>query len=161
MMFEINNKSSIELMNIYADILTELNRRRVVRTYNSPVGDYAEWLVAEKLGLELEVNSQKGFDAYDSSSNRRYQIKSRWERDNPSHQSRELNVIRNYEENQFDFLIVVIFGERFNIKEAYNIPHDVIKQYARYNRHQNGYILTAMGQVLRDNRVKNIIDDLR
>ena len=60
----IKNKSSVELMNLYAEILAELNRRNVVRTYNSPVGDYAEWLVAEKLGLVLEHNSQKGYDAY-------------------------------------------------------------------------------------------------
>lgn len=59
----IKNKSSVELMNLYAEILAELNRRNVVRTYNSPVGDYAEWLVAEKLGLVLEHNSQKGYDA--------------------------------------------------------------------------------------------------
>ena len=45
----MKEKSSIELMNMYADILEELNCRNVVRTYNSPVGDYAEWLVAEKL----------------------------------------------------------------------------------------------------------------
>ena len=50
---EIKDKSSIELMNMYAEILAELNSRNVVRTYNSPVGDYAEWLVAEKLGLIL------------------------------------------------------------------------------------------------------------
>ena len=60
----IKNKSSVELMNLYAEILAELNRRNVVRTYNSPVGDYAEWLVAEKLGLVLEHDSQKGYDAY-------------------------------------------------------------------------------------------------
>ena len=47
----IKQKSSIELMNMYAEILAELNSRKVVRTYNNPVGDYAEWLVAEKLGL--------------------------------------------------------------------------------------------------------------
>ena len=45
----IFDKTSIELMNMYADILSELNVRGVVRTYNSPVGDYAEWLVAEKM----------------------------------------------------------------------------------------------------------------
>lgn len=160
-MFEIKKMSSIQLMNIYADILTELNCRKIVRTYNSPVGDYAEWLVAEKLGLRLEMNSQKGFDAYDSSTYIKYQIKSRWERNNPSRQSRELNVIRNYEDGQFDYLIVVIFDAYFEVKEAYSIPHDVIKYYARYNKHQNGYILIAMGQVLQDDRVKNILQSFK
>lgn len=55
----LQQKSSIELMNLYAEILAELNSRKVIRTYNSPVGDYAEWLVAEKLGFLLEHNSRK------------------------------------------------------------------------------------------------------
>lgn len=147
-------------MNLYAEILTELNRRKVVRTYNSPVGDYAEWLVAEKLGLRLEGNSQKGYDAYDPLKKMRYQIKSRWERGNPTQQSRELNVIRNYDDNQFDFLVVVIFNEHFDVKEAYLIPHDIIKLYAKYNKHQNGYILIAMGPILRDKKVINITHKL-
>ena len=70
-------------MNMYADILSELNARGVVRTYNSPVGDYAEWLVAEKMDLKLEKNSKKGYDAYNLSTDTRYQIKSRWERGIP------------------------------------------------------------------------------
>ena len=157
----IKNKSSVELMNLYAEILAELNRRNVVRTYNSPVGDYAEWLVAEKLGLVLEHNSQKGYDAYQPGTGLRYQIKSRWERGDASVQSRELNVIRNYDDNQFDYLIIVIFNDRFGVKEGYMLPHDTIKPYARYNRHQNGYILMAKGAVLSDKSTLNITDQLQ
>lgn len=158
---DIKKKSSIELMNMYADILVELNSRNVVRTYNSPVGDYAEWLVAEKLGLMLEHNSQKGYDAYDPETDSRYQIKSRWERGAATTQSRELNVIRNYDGNQFDYLVIVIFDERFCVKEAYMLPHDTVKPYARYNKHQNGYILIAKGAVLTDKDTKNITLQLR
>lgn len=57
---DIKSSTPVELMNLYAEILIELNQRKVVRTYNSPVGDYAEWLVSEKLGYILEHNSQKG-----------------------------------------------------------------------------------------------------
>lgn len=56
---DVKKESSIDLMNQYAAILAELNERNVVRTYNSPVGDYAEWLVAEQLGLVLEHNFAK------------------------------------------------------------------------------------------------------
>lgn len=158
---DIKKKSSIELMNMYAEILAELNSRNVVRTYNSPVGDYAEWLVAEKLGLMLERNSQKGYDAYDPETGLRYQIKSRWERGAASTQSRELNVIRNYDDNQFDYLVIVIFDERFCVKEAYMLPHDTVKPYARYNKHQNGYVLVAKGAVLLDKGTENITGRLR
>ncbi len=158
---DIKNKDSIELMNLYAEILAELNSRNVVRTYNSPVGDYAEWLAAEKLCLKLEKNSKKGYDAYDLKTNLRYQIKSRWERGNPTPYSRELNVIRNYTDNQFDYLIIVIFDEHFVTKEAYMLPHNIIKTYARYNKHQNGYILTAIGDVLKDPKTEDITEKMR
>ena len=157
----MKEKSSIELMNMYADILEELNCRNVVRTYNSPVGDYAEWLVAEKLGFVLAHNSKKGYDAYDPLTGLRYQIKSRWDRGAATTQSRELNVIRNYDDNQFDYLIIVIFDEHFGVKEAYMLPHKTIKPYARYNKHQNGYILIAKGAVLTDVSTKDITIQLR
>lgn len=57
----LSDKSTIELMNMYAQILTELKARNIIRTYNSPIGDYAEWLVSKKLGLTLERNSKKGY----------------------------------------------------------------------------------------------------
>ena len=151
----------LALMNQYARILTELNDRHVVCTYNSPVGDFGEWLVAQKLGLTLERNSAKGLDAI-GPDGLRYQIKCRWERsDHPTVSSRELSVIRNLDENQFDYLIVVIFDRSFCIKEAYSIPHDIIQRYALYRRHVNGHILLANGPVLEDAAVENITHRLR
>ena len=155
---DMREKSTLELMNMYAEILTELKGRKVVRTYNSPVGDYAEWLVATKLGLILEHNSTKGYDAYDPKTKLRYQVKSRW---GNGSSSRALNVIRNYDDNQFDQLIIVIFDELFGVKEAYMVPHDVIKLYAHYSKHQNGYVLSANGPVLTDENTKNITAQLR
>ena len=87
----------------------------------------------------------------------KYQVKSRWERDDiSSSKRRALNVIRNYEDNQFDYLIVVIFDTNFNVKEAYSIPHEIIKDYCRYSAHQNGYIVVASGPILNDPLTVNI-----
>lgn len=155
---EIGRRSPYDLMNLYAEILDELFKGKITRTYNSPVGDYAEWLVSQKLGLILERNSKKGFDACDLETNTRYQIKSRWERGTPSPNSRELNVIRNYDQNQFDYLIVIIFDAQFAVKEAYSIPHDTIIKFAKYNSHQNGYVLVALGPVLLDSQVQRITE---
>lgn len=116
----------LALMNQYAAVLITLNERGVIRTYNSPVGDFAEWLVSQKLGLRLEKNSARGLDAT-GSDGLRYQIKCRWERtDFPTPQSRELGVIRSLEKNQFDFLIAVIFDSHFQVRAAYQIPHEII-----------------------------------
>ena len=57
--------------------------------------------------------------------------------------------------------VIVIFDELFGVKEAYVLPHDTIKPYARYSKHQNGYILIANGSVLTDADTKNITAQLR
>jgi len=48
-----------DLLAAYAAILQELRDRGVVRTRNAPLGDYAEYLVAEVYGGELAANSVK------------------------------------------------------------------------------------------------------
>lgn len=151
----IAEKDVLKLMHKYTQILEELKQLEVTRTYNSPVGDYAEWLTSKKLDLTLEHNSKKGFDALDKNK-KRYQIKSRWERGKTTPNSRQLNVIRNYTKKQFDFLIIVIFDGKFNVKEAYCIPHQMIGKYGKYNAHQNGYTLTVYGNWLSDKNIKNI-----
>lgn len=143
-----------EKLKEYAAILNALHLAGIVRTYNSPVGDYAEWIVSTKLNLLLEKNSKKGYDAIDSASGTRYQIKSRWM--HPGKNSRELNVIRNYEENQFDCLIAVIFGNDFEVAEAYKIPHDVIGEYFPYKEHQNGVVVTLGSSFIQNTRVEDI-----
>lgn len=138
----------------YASILNSLYSSGVVRTYNSPVGDYAEWLVSTKLNLQLEKNSEKGYDAMDAERGLRYQVKSRWM--HPGKNSRQLNVIRNYEDNQFDYLVAVIFGNDFDVAEVYLIPHDVLKEYFPFNKHQNGIVVTLTQEFIHDTRVKDI-----
>lgn len=138
----------------YASILNSLHTAGIVRTYNSPVGDYAEWLVSTKLNLRLEKNSEKGYDAIDANTGLRYQVKSRWM--HPGKNSRQLNVIRNYDDNQFDYLVAVIFGNDFEVAEAYLIPHDVPKEYFSFNKHQNGIVVTLTQEFVKDERIEDI-----
>ncbi|EMU55648.1 MULTISPECIES: DUF6998 domain-containing protein [Clostridium] len=151
---DLKDLKTVELVELYASILKELNNRKVVRTFNSPVGDYAEWLFAKVYNLSLESNSNKGYDVIDNKNNIRYQIKSRWF--NSVRESRQLNVIRNYEDDQFDYIIAIFFNEKFKVKEVYKIPHKVVGDYGRHSEHQNGYILTVNQRVIMDERVENI-----
>lgn len=72
----MNRQEVFTLLQVYASILNRLNAGRIVRTYNSPVGDYAEWIVKETMNLILEPNSNAGYDAVDDTGIK-YQIKSR------------------------------------------------------------------------------------
>ena len=146
-----------KLLRCFADILDELKERKVVRTRNNPVADYAEWLVAQQLGLLLERNSKRGYDATDQSGER-YQIKSR--RLDPTNESKVLSVIRNLDAGEFDYLVGVLFNRDFTVKEAHKIPHGVIREHARFSELQNGYILHLQGEILTAPGVENITEVL-
>lgn len=157
-MFQPDALTVKQLLQYYVDILAELKKRNIVRTANSPLGDYAEWLVAQKLNLTLSGNSTAGYDARDSAGTR-YQIKSR--RVHSANRSRQLSPIRNLDGQHFDYLIAVIFNDDFSVQQAVKIPHAVISEYASYRDHINGHILHIRGVVLRDTRVENLTTLLR
>ena len=146
-----------ELLRCFANILDELKERKVVRTRNNPVADYAEWLVTQQLGLSLERSSKRGYDAIDQNG-KRYQIKSR--RLDPTNESKLLSVIRNLDTNEFDYLVGVLFNRDFTVKEAYKIPHSVIREHARFSEHVNGHLLHLQGEVLTARGVENITEVL-
>jgi hypothetical protein len=157
-MFQPDALTVQQLLQSYIDILTELKKRNVIRTANSPLGDYTEWLVAQKLNLSLSGNSTTGYDACDSVGTR-YQIKSR--RVHSANQSRQLSPIRNLDSQYFDYLIAVIFNADFSVQQAVKIPHIMISEYASYRVHVNGHILRIRDVVLRDSRVEDLTDILR
>jgi len=63
-----------------------------------------------------------------------------------------LGVIRGLGKADFKFLIVVIFNEDYSVRYYYKMPKKVIKQYAKFSKHQNGHILNMRGQVKNDPR---------
>lgn len=154
-MMDLSQLSTVELMKLNQLTLDELERREVIRTRNNPVSEYTEWLVADKMQMELAAPSTKGYDAT-TLDGRRIQIKSR--KNNLKNKSLVLGIIRNYELNQFDELIAVIYNTDFSIRYAISIPHELVKEYGFYNQHQNGYTLRISNSLLIDPRVKNIIE---
>lgn len=154
-MKQVNLKqfSEIKLLRLLSGIVEELKNRKIVRTHNNPIADYAEWLAAKKLKLSLETSSHKGFDAKDRKG-RTYQIKCR--RLTNKNKSKQLGVIRNLNKREFDFLIGIIFNEQFDVIEAYMLPRKIISQFAVWSKHQNGHILQLKGPMLKSKYVKNI-----
>ncbi|MDZ4032247.1 hypothetical protein U0868_11850 [Kluyvera ascorbata] len=153
----LTSLSVLELLSLHSEILTELRSRDVIRTKNNPVGDYAEWLVSEALGMTLLSNSSAGADAIDSDG-LKVQIKAR--RVTPDNPSRQLSALRNYEAADFDYLIAVIFDEDYNVLDGYKIPHEVIRDYARHSDHVNARIINLKGAILADPRVTSIKESL-
>jgi len=153
-MIDLENLENTDLLELYGRLMEELRQRRLVRSSNNPVSDYAEKIVCEKLKLSIQKQSSKGYDAIDEKSGTKYQIKAR--RLTSHNRSRQLGVIRNLDQKLFDYLIAVIFNEYFKPTEIWRIPREIIPKYARYSSHQNGHILVLTGKVLKDNNVTRL-----
>jgi len=149
----LREQSIKELLQLQSQVINELQRRKIVRTKNNPLGDYTEWLVAKGLGLELANNSAAGYDGVDSEGIK-IQVKGR--RVTSDNKSRQLGAIRKLEAKDFDQLAAVIFDENYEIIDALLIPHEVISEYAKYRKHTNAYVMHLKGPILSDPRVKDI-----
>jgi hypothetical protein len=112
-----------DLLAAHAKILDELRTRRIIRTSNSPLSDYAELLFCRAFGWEREQNAAKGHDATDAQGTR-FQIKAR--RLTRHNASRQLSAIRGLEGSPFDHLAGVLVDESFGIVRAALIPRAIV-----------------------------------
>lgn len=155
---ELTGQSNLDLLRLHARVIDELRRRDVLRSKNNPVGDYAEWLVASRLGMSLEGKSNAGYDAIDAAGVR-FQIKAR--RVTSDNGSRQMGVIRKLDEGHFDKLIAILFHSDFSVLAAYVMPHSMIAEFATYKSHPNGHVLHLRGKLLEDDRVQEITQKLQ
>lgn len=150
--------TTAELLASYGAILSALRDRGVIRTENSPIGDYAEYLAARALGLTLADNSGIGWDGRDSAGIR-YQIKgrriTRWST------SRQLGTMRGLEGDPFDILVGVLFDEHCLVIRAALIPIGIVRTLARRSDHVNGSALILRDSVWLEPGVVDATERLR
>lgn len=149
--------TTLELLRLQAQAVEQLVQQEIVRTRNNPVADYAEHLVAKAYGWQLEANSKAGYDILGDGD--RYQVKSR--RVTAANKSRQLGVIRKYDEKPFDWLIAVIFNEDFTVQQAIKLPHAAIRERSKFNDAVNGRILHLKGKILTHPDLIDITDDIK
>jgi hypothetical protein len=156
--YEVSSLGVQTLLRQHAALLNELIRRGVVRSYNNPVGDYAEYLFSGAFGWTLAANSEKGFDARDSAY--RYQIKAR--RITSRNGSRQLSALRSLEAKSFDFVAGVLFAEDYSVYRAALVPyHRVASTDLRFSKHVNGHLFFLTDDVWDWPDVQDVTDDLR
>ena len=123
---EARNKLTLarHLIAIYLQARDGLKELDILRSDRTLQGDYAEWLVAEYLGLKLsESTIEKGFDAVDAEGTT-YQVKSRIVESLGSNTSFDFSDI----EAHFDYLIGVFFDRSFNVMGMIKVPYDVVSE---------------------------------
>src|ERR1700691_1572956 len=92
----LHDMSDDEIAKTWARCMRMLRVRDLVRTVNTPVGDYAERICWVRFKLERKGFAEKSIDAVDAKGIR-YQIKGR--RLTPENRSRQLSPIRDIEKN--------------------------------------------------------------
>lgn len=132
------------LLRLFAETIEELRRRKIVRSSNNPVADYAESIAAHALQLKLVGKSGAGHDGEDASGGR-YQIKSR--RITPHNSSRQLSFMRNLDTRPFDYLVGIIFDAEFRIYRACVVPFDVVQKLSAFSKHVNAHRLLLRDEV--------------
>lgn len=150
-MKDLRAMTEIELLQTRGAVIEELRRRGVVRTANNPIGDYTEWLVCNRLGLEIQGNNQAAFDAVDPQGVR-YQIKGR----RSSGNSVQFSSIRRLENHEFDFVVAVVFREDYSVRFAFRIAYAAVHQLARYQEHTNSHILILTERAVELDGVEDI-----
>jgi hypothetical protein len=144
----LGDMTELELMQLPALVNVELRSREVIRTDNSPIGDYAEWFVCKKLGFDLQPPSYRSCDAIDGDI--RYQIKAR-------KNDKQLSAIRSWD---FEYLIAVIFDDHFTVSQAVKFPMATAKEVASYSEHTNGYVMSVTRALLERPEVEDITESL-
>lgn len=130
--------SATELLRVHARVSAELRRRKICRSGNNPVADYAEGLVAKALDLRLASGSTAGYDATDAEG-RHYEIKAR--RVTRPGSTTMLSAIRGMDKRHFDFLVAVIFDEDYAVRRAVQIPYDSVLRIAKFREHVNAHVV--------------------
>ena len=142
-----------ELLALWARLMNEMQRRGIIRNNNNPLGDFAEDLVCQTLGLQIAQNqAQQGFDSTDALGVR-YQIKARRTLDNAA----TFSTIRDYEDHHFDQLILVVFNLEFQPIRAVMIPYHLVPQICNWNNANNGLIPRMTPQTL---QLEGVVDIL-
>jgi hypothetical protein len=142
------------LVATYGEIMRELNRREIIRSYNNPVGDLGERQVCDLLGLRLVDKSVKGYDAVTADGLVKYQIKTRWR---GARGWRNLGGLRDLDERLFDRIAVAILNERtYAVGWLFHFPYAAAVELARPTT--RGFKrITLTEQVLKDPRTEWVV----
>lgn len=139
-----------DLLALWAGALRELHERGVVRTFNNPIADIAEELVAIHYGGERGSFSQKSWDV--CVGDEYLQVKAL--RDTGKRTRRSLSPIRS--DYGYTAVIVVIFTEDLRVAEALRVPRELVNEMFARRSHVNGRIIRLSRRLLEHPAVETI-----
>lgn len=142
MSVDLSAMSVRELLGVWAGALRELHTRGIVRTFNSPIGDIAEELVALHYGGTRGGFSQKSWDV--QVGDEFLQVKAL--RRTNGRAGGSLSPIRS--DDGYNAVVAVIFTEDLRVDAALRIPREVVNEMFPRNAHVNGRRIAVTRRLL-------------
>lgn len=128
--------------------LTKLGILRSERILQS---DYAEWLVAELLDLQLAPSTtQRAWDAKDAQG-RTYQIQSRIMRNLSQNTSFDLAIIKE----PFDYSVCVFFSPTLELRGVARVSYTIVRELGVQNA--NSFRFRWNTRTSSDNRIEKLV----
>jgi hypothetical protein len=152
---DLSTMPTRELLALWAQSLRVLHDRKVVRTFNNPIGDIAEALVALHYGGKRSPSSQAGWDV----RTRRGELLQVKALRRTGAKRRNLSPVRS---DDYVAVIVVIFTEDLRVEQALRIPQPVVNELYAWREHIAGRVITVTKKLLAHPKVRTIdlSDDL-
>lgn len=128
----VGRLSTVELLRLYEAILSELLRRKVVRSRNAPAGDFAEYLAARAYQGQLAPPSAKSWDVR-AGDGRLLQVKCRVV---STGRGGNYSFFRSWD---FDACVFVQLDvDSYQVATAVEVPVAGVRALARASVHVNG-----------------------
>ena len=139
---DLSKLTTRELLALWAQALRELRDREVVRTFNNPIGDIAEALVALHYSGQRSSSSHASWDV---KTRRGELLQVKALRRTGAKGRRNLSPVRS---DGYKAVIVVIFTEDLRVERAIRIPQPVVNELFAWRDHIAGRIITVTRKLL-------------
>jgi hypothetical protein len=139
-----------DLLALWGQTLRELRDREVVRTFNNPIGDIAEALVALHYEGERGSFSQASWDVK-TRAGELLEVKAL--RRTGAKTRRNLSPVRS---DGYNAVIIVIFTEDLRVDEAIRVPREVVNELFAWNEHVAGRIIRVTKKLLEHPEIRRI-----
>lgn len=140
-MVDLGALTNRELLDVWTGSLDQLHARGVVRTYNNPVGDIAEAIVARHFGGRRGAFAQAAWDV--AVGEELLQVKA-CRRATPK---TKLGFSPIRHADGYTALVLVVFTAGMRVEQAWRIPRDVVNALAKFNAHVNGFKIGLTAEV--------------
>lgn len=144
---DIRALSNAELFQAFGLVMEEFRTRKLTRSSNNPVADYAELLVARHFGVEPVAGVQQGYDVL-TPDGVRIQVKAR--RRSPRSKPSHYGWMHKLDDREFDKVACVLFAADFTVVEADLLTWDAAKKFAKSNERVGAHRLPLIKPFMRD-----------